>query len=341
MINEPTLEWVHPEFLYLLFALPVLFITFWFFRAMSRRAFAKLAEEPTRELLLRGYRKRLPAWRHLLWLLAIAAAIVALARPRWGYELIEVNKRGLDILMVVDTSTSMLAEDLRPNRLDKAKFALLDFSKILKGDRIGLVAFSGSSFLQCPLTSDYPAFRMTLNDLYPGIIGKQGTDIGGAIDTAIEKFDADVEGENNVKVIILITDGEDHENKMAEVAAKLVENNITLFAVGAATEEGAFIPIRGKGNKTELLKSEGQVIKSVLNEGPLIELATITQGFYIRASSVDFGLETILTQGISKLGKNEGKATTIPFYQERYGWFLALGLLILAVESLLGHHQRT
>lgn len=333
------LTWGAPQFLVALWAVPALFVIMWLFRAISARTRRRLGGKPARKLMLRGYRRWLPGFRHFLWLLAMASAILALSRPQWGHEYVEVKRRGLDILVVVDTSKSMLANDLKPSRLDKAKYALYDFTKILSGDRVGLVAFSGSSFLQCPLTSDYPAFRMSLSDLTPGIIRAGGTDIGSAVDTALDSFD---EESNALRVIVLITDGEDHENNMAEVAARLVEEDVTLYAIGAATPEGGYIELRDRlRNTTTFLKDkEGQVVKSMLNDTALRELSSITGGFYIRAASTDFGLESVYSQGIDQMQRTEGQPTRIKVFQERYGWFLAFSLLLLAFESLLGHHQK-
>ena len=172
------------------------------------------------------------AWRTVLRLGACVSLLVAMARPQYGFTWEEVQRKGLDLMVVFDTSNSMRATDLKPSRMEAARLALMDLSRSMNGDRIGLIAFAGSSFLQCPLTSDYGAFRLTTKDLYPGIIPRGGTAIGQALERAAQSFDEESGGD---KVILLITDGEAHEQDLDRVLPELKKSGIRVMVAGAGT----------------------------------------------------------------------------------------------------------
>jgi Ca-activated chloride channel family protein len=231
--------------------------------------------------------------------------------------------------VVLDTSKSMLAADIPPNRLQQAKWAVRDFVRHLKGDRIGLVAFAGSSFLQCPVTVDYAAFTMMLDDLYAGIIPRGGTAIAQALENAAESFDRESESD---KVIILITDGEDHEGDPVEMAEKLKDEKIRLYSIGVGTPEGELIPAQGGGYVKD---EQGRVVKSTINETLLEELARKTGGFYVRSAPGDFGLDRIYKLGISGLQRDEQETRLAKVYKERFVWFAGAALLLLLIESLI------
>ena len=327
------MNWGAPHFLWLLNLVWGLWIVLWLARRRRRVQLGRLAESPTRAQLLEGFRPRALTAKHLLWLLALASLIVALARPQWGFELVEVRKRGLDILFVIDTSNSMLATDIKPSRLDKAKRGILDFVGRLEGDRVGLVAFAGDAFLQCPLTADYPAFQLALGDVQAGIIQHGGTDIGRALETARESFEEDLERD---RVIVLVTDGEDHEGRLGEIGGKLGDDGAIVYAIGVGTTEGT-VEILRDGAPVFLKNEEGNAVNTALQEDSLHGLATATGGFYLRATPTDFGLETVYDQGIDTLKRDDSQASRSRVYHERYGWFLGLTLLLLLWEASMSH----
>lgn len=323
------MKFAAPEFFkWLLLALPLIVLLIALHRQRSKRL-ASIISSTVWKTVIPGYNRKLSARRTTLRVVALLFIGLALTRPQWGYQMEEVNQQGLDIIVVLDTSKSMLAEDIRPNRLQQAKWAVGDFIRQLKGDRIGLIAFAGSSFLQCPVTVDYAAFTMMLNDLYAGIIPRGGTAISQALETAADSFDP---GSDADKVIILITDGEDHEGDAMETVERLKKEQILLYTIGVGTTEGQLIPMPGGGYVKD---SSGNVVKSSMNEGLLNDMATATGGFYVRSAPGDFGLDAIYKRGISHLQRDEQDTRLAKIYTERFGWFVAAALLFLLIESLI------
>ncbi len=301
-------------------------------RRRRERKLEQLIHPEALPLLAPAYNPRRARTRNLLWLGAVLFALLALARPQWGFHWDEVRRRGLDVMVVLDTSKSMLAEDIKPDRLQQAKWGVRDLLQKLHGDRVGLIPFAGSAFLQCPLTMDYPAFLMSLDDVYAGIIPRGGTAIGKAIEKAIESFEYD--RSNADKVILLITDGEDHEGQPTRLIPKLQERGIRVFAIGVGTIEGDLIPTQEPQGGTGFVKdAEGKVIKSALTEGPLQQLAMETGGIYVRSAPGDFGMERIYDRGIDQLQRDEQESRMMKIYEDRYVWFLLVAFLLLVIEA--------
>jgi Ca-activated chloride channel family protein len=318
-----------PEFFkWLLLILPLIVVLIILHRQRSKRL-NQLISSTVWDTVLPGHSPKRSRRRTVLRVLALLCIGLALTRPQWGYKMEEVRHRGLDILVVLDTSKSMLATDIRPNRLQQAKWAVRDFVRHLKGDRIGLIAFAGSSFLQCPVTVDYAAFTMMLDDLYAGIIPRGGTAIAQALDTAADSFDRSTDAD---KVIILITDGEDHEGDPLKMAAQLQDEKIRLYSIGVGTPEGELIPAENGGYVKD---NQGRVVKSTINETLLEQLARETGGFYVRSAPGDFGLDRIYRLGISGLQREEQETRLAKVYEERFGWFAGGALLLLLLESLI------
>ncbi len=316
-----------PEFIkWLLLIIPLVVLFIWMHRQRAARL-AKLIASSAWETVIPGHTRKSGLRRMVLRMLALLCIGLALTRPQWGSKWEEVKQRGLDIIVVLDTSKSMLTEDIKPNRLKQAQWAVRDFVKQLKGDRIGLVAFAGSSFLQCPVTIDYAAFIMMLDDLYAGIIPRGGTAIEQALKKAADSFDAKSEAD---RVILLITDGEDLEGDPMRMAEQLRKDNIKLFSIGVGTLDGDLIPT----SEGYVKNPQGQVVKSSLNEGLLEKLARETGGFYVRSAPGDFGLDRIYKLGISSLQRGEQETRLAKVYEERFGWFAAAALFFLLAEGL-------
>lgn len=264
--------------------------------------------------------------------------ILTLMRPQWGFQWQEVKRRGLDILIAIDTSNSMLATDVKPNRLGRSKLAVKDLIKRLKGDRVGLIAFSGTAFLQCPLTVDYNGFLLALDDLGTTTIPRGGTSITSAIKVAMDTYEG---GDKKYKVLVIITDGEDHEGDPVKLAEEAKKEGIKIYCIGIGTTEGELIQLVDRNGKRSFLKDrEGNIVKSRLNERVLQGIALSTGGMYVRSSGADFGLELIYDERLSRMEKRDIKVQMSKFYHERFQIPLALALLLLLIEPLISDRRR-
>ena len=269
----------------------------------------------------------------------ILFCLIALARPQWGFRLREVTQQGLDILVVIDTSKSMLTSDVKPNRLERTKLAVKDLLKQLNGDRIGLIAFAGDAFLMCPLTVDYGGFRTSLNELTTQTVPRGGTNVGAAIKEAINGY-AKIPAK--YKVVILLTDGENLEGDPIAAAKEAKQEGIKIYSIGIGTQEGDLIRGENDQGKSEFLKDEnGNFVKSKLNEAVLREIAEATDGIYAHASSSESGLELIYEKALSKMEKREIEGKMEKRYIERFQIPLALALLLLISEGFIGTRKRT
>ena len=272
-----------------------------------------------------------------LVVLAVVCVLLALARPQWGFDWEEAVQRGLDIVVAVDTSRSMLAEDIRPNRLTRAKLAALDLMKLAKSDRLALVPFAGAAFLQCPLTLDEQAFRQSVEALDVGIIPVGGTALTEAIETALTAYK---EGSDNYKILVLFTDGEDHDSGAADAAKKAAAAGMKIFTVGIGTPNGELLRVTDEnGQSTYIKDDQGNVVKSRLNETLLREIATDTGGFYLPLQGGNI-METLYEKGLAPLPKSETSARLVRRYHERFQWPLSLAVAALLLEMLLPERKR-
>ncbi|MCO5045401.1 MAG: VWA domain-containing protein [Kiritimatiellae bacterium] len=312
--------------LWLLLPLAVLCIVLYRRRVRLMRAF--FAADALAKLAT-GWRAKRRARRIALWLFAIALLLFSLARPQWGFRWEESTSRGLDILVLLDTSRSMLAQDFKPNRLQQAKWGLRDFTRELRGDRVGLIPFAGAAYLQCPLTIDYAAFLMSLADVRVGMIPRGGTALATALKTAIETFDKQAESD---RVLLLITDGEDHEGRIENWLPELKEKNIRVYAIGVGSAEGEPLPAADGGAGFQK-DADGKVVLSSLHEDPLRKLSLETGGAFIRAAPGDLGLDALIKQHLSSLTRKETDSRLAKIWEERAGWFIGLALCALALES--------
>ena len=277
-------------------------------------------------------------WKIVLTGSAFLLCLFALARPQWGFEWQEIKKTGLDMLIAIDVSKSMLAHDVKPNRLERSKLAVKDLVSKLNGDRIGLLAFAGSAFLQCPLTIDYNGFLLSLDDVNTDTIPRPGTSISGAIKEAIETFKGP---EKKFKVLVLITDGEELEGDAMRAANEAAQAGIRIYCIGVGTAEGELIPaINEQGERAYLADREGHAVKTHLNEDLLKKIAVATGGSYVHATQSDFGLILLYDKVISKLEKHDLDTKTKKHYQERYQIFLGLAIALLLIESLFSERKR-
>jgi Ca-activated chloride channel family protein len=324
----------------LLWAVPgliVLFVWAGYARRRALRAFVDV------ELLGRVRLTASPAnrrWKAALVVAAFALIVVALARPAWNPKPQTVERRGRDIVFVLDVSRSMLAEDLAPNRLDRAKIAIKDMIDRLEGDRVALVAFAGSAVLKCPLTLDYGFFGLMLDDLEPASVARGGTMVGDAVRKALdEAFD---DQERKYKDIILITDGEDHDSFPVEAAKEAGERGVRIIAIGLGDEnQGRRIPITDeRGNRT-FLTYEGREVWSRLDAGMLRKMVNATPGGrYLNVATGTIDLGNVYASLIAGEEKREIESMTIKLYEEKYQIFLGFALFLLVVEMVIGERKR-
>jgi Ca-activated chloride channel family protein len=283
--------------------------------------------------LMEGFSPTRRKWKMGLQAAAVLFLMLALARPQWGFVWEEANQRSRDILVAIDTSRSMLASDMAPNRLTRAKLAALDLMRLAKNDRMGLIAFAGASFLQCPLTLDDQAFRQSVEALDTTIIPQGGTAITEAIQTAVTAFAAE-EGDNH-KVLIIFTDGEDQDGG-AQMAAEDADNHhLKIFTVGVGTPAGELIKITDERGQSSYVKDEqGNVVKSRLNEDLLRQIATAAKGFYIPLREGN-AMQVLYQQGLAPLPTSDVSSKLVRHLNEQFQWPLGIAIALLLIEALL------
>lgn len=328
----------HPELLNLvwLLALYCLLICLGWKRLNSRlqsygghRVKFLMSHQPSRTLFtLKG----------LSVLIALLMMIIALARPRWGFEWKKLPQGGSDLMVLMDLSESMLAADVSPSRLERAKRELIDLLRMLQGDRFGLVAFAGIPFVQCPLTTDYQMAETFIGKLRPELIPAQGTDLGAAIRMGLKALEKGGSEESQSRAMILITDGEDQDGQALAEAAKAREKGVRIFVIGIGQPEGAPIPLPDGGLKQD---RQGNVVITKLDEASLEKIALETQGLYVRSTSSGLDLEQIYHKGIrahltdQKQGELRQKVPT-----ERFRYFVLPAILLLMGDCLFCAYRR-
>ena len=265
-------------------------------------------------------------------LLAIGLVIIAIANLQAGTKLQRIKREGGDLIICLDVSKSMLAEDLSPNRIERSKLAIENLIDQLKGDRIGLVVFAGHAYVKLPITTDYNAAKLFLQGINTDMVPTQGTDIGEAIEQAISCFGKDV---GKSKAIIVITDGEDHEEIAIEQAKKAAKKGITVHTIGVGSAQGVPIPEYDEDKKVGLKRDQNDnVIITKLNENLLNEIASATGGVYVKASNADMGLSKIRTE-INKMAKKEIDSNRFSDYEDQFQWFILGAIILLVIEMVM------
>jgi Ca-activated chloride channel family protein len=334
------MTFANPYMLFLLALLPPALIAFFWWSGRKQRS---LVVQFIQSRLLPGLTVGFSLRRRRIMkgclVLSVACLILALARPQWGFDLEQTRQRGLDIVVAIDTSKSMLAEDIAPNRLARAKLAALDLMQQARSDRLGLVAFAGSAFLQCPLTVDDTAFRQSVASLDVDTIPQGGTALAEAIETAAAAF----KEEDHHRALVLFTDGEDHEPGAIEAAQKAAEAGLHMFTIGIGSAEGELLRLKDSKGRSDYIKDDqGNVVKSRLNEKLLQEIAGAgaAPSFYLplRGAKV---IDTLYQQGLAPLPKSDAATREIRLYHERYHWPLAVAILLLAAEMIMPERARS
>ncbi len=317
---------------------PLLIAFLWFAVRRKRHALTRFGEYELVQRLSRTVSRRGQTTKAVLYVLAVAALITALGQPQFGTRVETVRREGQDIIVALDLSNSMLAEDITPNRLQKAKLSIARLIGRLEGDRIGLVAFAGEAFVQCPLTSDYGAASLFLNAMDPDIVPVQGTNLGAALDVALDAFDAEV---RQHRVLVVITDGEDHEGEIDAAVETAAESGIKIYTVGMGSLEGVPIPEFDEQGRRSGFKrdAEGNVVTTRLDEATLEAIARRTGGRYFRATGAGTELNA-LTDEIAAMDDREFEAQQVTQFEEQYQIFLGLAIVLLVAEFFVPDRRR-
>ena len=325
------INFAQAQYLFLIFLIPVFFVIQAVLLRLRRRKIRKFGDEKLVEQLMPSYSKSKVWVRLTLFSIGFFFFAIGLARPQIGARLKEQEIKGAEIIIAMDVSNSMLAEDYSPNRLDRAKLAVSRLVDKLRDDRIGLVIFAGTSFVQLPVTTDYVSAKMFLNSIDTGSIPIQGTAMGDAITACIRSFS---QQSDKSRAIILITDGENHEDDPVEAAKQAAEMGIKVFTIGVGSPEGKPIPMDG-----ELLKDkDGEIVVSRLDEEVLKNVAQAGNGAYVRAGNSEFGLNPII-EDLKKLEDEKYKSVVFEEWDEQFMYFFAISLVFFVLEMLVGDRR--
>lgn len=321
----------YSEYLWGLLIIPALTIFYIWSRIARKRALRRFGNEEIMKFLMPFTSRFRPLLKFSILMLALAFIIAGIARPQFGSKLKKVKREGVELIIALDVSNSMLAEDIQPNRLDRAKLAISRLVDKLKDDKIGLIVFAGDAYTQLPITSDFNSAKLFLNSVNTQIVPKQGTAIGASINLAMRSFTPSSKAN---KAIIIITDGENHEDDAVSAAKNAVENGMVVHTIGMGLPQGSPIPVLRGGQKEYLKDNQGNVVITKLNETMLEQIAAAGKGIYVRANNAQVGLNTLFDE-INKLDKAEMESLVYSDYEDQFQYFFAIGLLLILLEFLI------
>jgi len=321
------------DFLYFLALIPLIAIGLYFYNRWQKKSIEKFGDENLVTELMQNHSKARKNIKNTLFIFSITFLIIGISNPQIGTKMEEVKREGVDLMIAIDLSHSMMAQDIKPNRLERAKQAISRLIDKLEGDRIGLVVFAGEAYVQLPITTDYSAAKLFLSTVNTSIIPTQGTKIGNAIDLCVKSFDQE---NNQNKAIIIITDGENHDEEAISSAKIAQEQNIYIHTLGMGLTKGGPIPIYNKyGSTSEFRKDrEGNIIITKLNETILKEIAQAGMGTYIRANNSKSGL-SVLFDEINKMEKKEIGTMIFTNYKDRFQIFIGISLILLILNLII------
>lgn len=324
-------RFAHPHYLWLLLLIPTLALLFVWAAYRRRRRLERFGTLSLVEELMPAVSQGRIVLKFILFELALMCLIFAAARPQFGSKLLEEKAEGIEMMLVVDVSNSMLAEDFAPNRLERTKYAIGKLFEGMKQDRVGLVVFAGEPKVQLPITSDYRMAKAFAQKIDPSLVTVQGTAVGKALEQALLSFSSDTADEGaHSRVIVLITDGENHEDDALAVAERAAQMGVSIYTIGIGTPEGAPISIGGDFIRDE----KGEMVVSKLNEEMLRKIADITDGLYVRSSLKSIGLDEIVER-IEEMEKSELSTIRFEEFDEQYRWLVILAVVLLLFEFVL------
>ena len=336
------------DFLYAFALIPFMIIIFWMMVRWKKRALTRFGDISVIKQLIPYVSKGRPVLKFILLLFAFGFIILGLANPQIGSKMEEVKREGVDLMIALDVSNSMLAEDIKPNRLERSKQAIFKLIDKLHNDRIGLIVFGGEAFVQLPITTDYSAAKMFLSTISTDIVATQGTAIGEAIKLSIRSLSNDYDsheeqdiqqGTQKNKAIIIITDGENHEDDALEEAKNASEKGMIVHTIGMGLVKGAPIPIYRRGIQTGFRKDrDGNTVITKLNESMLQQVASSGNGVYIRANNIQTGLNVLFDE-LNKMEKVKFGSKVFTDYEDRFQYPIAIALFLLTLELIIAERK--
>ena len=338
------MDWLHYEYIWALLAVPAAISLFLWAGWKRRRAAELFGDSQLVARLSKAISARRRRWKAAFIVLGVLFICVALMGPRFGTKLREVKREGIDLIVALDVSLSMMAEDVRPNRLERSKNEIKKMLNDLQGDRVGLVIFAGDAFVQCPLTTDYSAVRLFLDVANPDMIPTPGTDFGAALTMARQAFKGASEAEettdeDRTRALLFVSDGENHVSNINQLINEAQDEGIVIFTAGVGETDGVPIPIYRNGRRIDFKKDRnGRIVSTKLEEQSLKDLGS--EGEYFRIANTSSSLPKIF-DALGRLEKTEFAAEEFEEYEEQYQWPLALGLLFLFGERLFADRRKS
>ena len=319
------------EYLWALLLIPIFTVIFVWSRVLRKKALRKFGNLSLLSELMPFSSKNRPILKFVILMLALTFFIAGMARPQFGSKLRTVKNEGVELIIALDVSNSMMAEDIEPNRLERAKMAISRLVDRLNNDKIGLIVFAGDAYIQLPITSDYNSAKLFLNSISTQIVPKQGTAIGAAINMGVRSFTPN--GQAN-KAIIVITDGENHEDNAVSAAQNAIKEGIVVHTIGMGLPQGSPIPTNSYGQRDYLKDRSGNVVITKLDETMLENIATAGKGIYVRANNAQVGLDNLFDE-INKMQKDEMESRIYSEYDDQFQYLFAIGLLLLLLEFVI------
>lgn len=318
--------------------IPFILIVFLLVQNWKKRKLRQFGNQEIIKRLMPNVSKTLPIVKFILYSFAMISLLIGLANLQFGTKLEEVKREGIDLMIALDVSNSMLAEDLSPNRLERSKRAIYQLIEKLHNDRLGIIVFAGEAYVQLPITTDYSSAKLFLETIGTDIVPTQGTSIGSAINLAMESFDFE---NGTSKSIIVITDGESHEDDGKTAASAAASEDVSVHTIGMGSEKGGPIPIYKNGAQVDFRKDNaGNTVVTKLNETMLKEIAAEGNGSYVRANNANAGLNIIMEQ-IDKMEKKEFGSKSFKDYEDRFQIFLIIALILIVIEYFISNRRST
>lgn len=323
-------RFAHPELLYLLVVIPLLIVFYVVMVGKKKKAIAEFGNPELLKPLMPLLSFKRGTWKFVMLMFALVFVILGAAGPQFGSKLQQVKKKGVELVIALDVSNSMMAQDIKPSRLEKAKMAIARMVEKLSDDKVGLIVFAGDAYVQLPITTDYSSAKLFLSNITTDIVPVQGTAIGSAIDLAARSFTPETE---TSKAIIVITDGENHQDDAVAAAKSAREKGINVHAIGMGLEQGG--PIPEKGRPGEFMKDgNGNVVVSKLDEKTLQEIAKAGEGLYVRANNTNVGLTQLMDE-VNQMEKSLLEERVYTDYAEKYQYFFLAGLFFIFLEFMI------
>lgn len=321
----------NPEFIYVLLLIPALIVFFWYSRIKRKKALAQFGQKEILSVLMPNVSASRPVVKFIILMVALGSIILGLSRPQFGSKLKTEKRKGIELIIALDVSNSMMAEDIQPNRLERAKRAISQLVDKLSNDKIGLIVFAGDAYTQLPITADYVSAKLFLNSISPEMVPTQGTAIGAAINLGVKSFNPQFPGS---KAMIIITDGENHEDDAIGAATEAAKQGVVIYTLGMGLPQGGPIPENVNGQKSYRKDKQGNTIVTKLDEQMLQKIAEAGNGAYIRANNAQVGLNNLFSE-VNKMEKSELETQIYADYDDKFQYFIGFGIFLILIEFMI------